>query len=138
MLHMLPHKPRPPTWREVMAALEDTHETLCRVLLLSRIQPRARDELRAMLTDRVRPVLDREGRGPRAIPERAGTGHPRNIPRRLRHLSPEQLSDYRLFMRKGFRAAEALAIATAERPQPLPGNALADAAGVPSASADPT
>ena len=58
----------------------------------------------------------------------------------LRHLSPDQLTDYRLIKRKGFKAAEALAIVTAERPQSLPGNNLAGAvaAAAPSASADPT
>jgi len=52
---------------EVMSVLEDVHDTTCRVLLLPRIPRRARDELRAMLTDRVRPVLDREGRRRRAM-----------------------------------------------------------------------
>jgi len=124
MLHMLPHKPRPPTWREVMSVLEDTHETLCRVLLLPRIQPRARDELRTLLTDRVRPVLDREGRRLHAIPEHARPDLPRKPRPDLRHLSSAQLADYRLFKRKGFGAAEALALATAAAPRP--------------ASADPT
>ena len=116
MLHLLPHKPRPPTWREVMSALEDTHDTLCRVLLMPRIQPRAREEMWILLTDRVRPVLDREGRWLRAIPEEARPDPPRqprpDLPRKphqhLRHLSSDQLADYRLFQRKGFRAAEAL------------------------------
>lgn len=131
------HKPRPPTWRQVISAIEDTHDTLCRVLLIPRIPHRARDELRALLTDRVRPILEREGRRIRAIPERATPDLPRKPPSRLRHLSPQQLSDYRLCKLKGFKAAEALAIVTAERPPPPPGNGPARA--VPAAaSAHPT
>ena len=114
----IPHKPRPLTWRQVMSAFETTEETLCRVLLIPGIPRRARDELRAVLMDIVRPILEREGRQLRAIPGRATPEHPRNAPAHLRHLSPDQLADYRLFQRKGFRAAEALAIATAERPEP--------------------
>ena len=103
MLHMLPRKPRPPTWREVMSVLEDTHETLCRVLLLPRIQPRARDEMWTLLTDRVRPVLDREGRRLRSIPEHARPDLPRKLRQDLCHLSSDQLADYRLFQREGVR-----------------------------------
>jgi hypothetical protein len=104
------HRPRPPTWRQVISALEITDETLCRVLLLPRVPQCARSDLLTVLVDHVRPILKREGRGLRAIPERALPDHPRIPPSHLRHLSPEQLSDYRLFQRKGFRAAEALAI----------------------------
>ena len=104
-MHASPYKPRPLTWRQVMTVLEDTHEALCHVLLILGIPRRAREELRAVVADRVRPILEREGRRLRAIPARARSGLPRKPPTRLRHLSPQQLSDYRLCKRKGFKAA---------------------------------
>jgi hypothetical protein len=62
------HKPRRATWREVMTVLEDTHEALVRVLLMPGVPLRAQDELRAVLTNHVRPILEREGRRLHAIP----------------------------------------------------------------------
>lgn len=101
-----------------MRALEDIDGALCRVLLTPQLPHCAREELLAVLLDYVRPVLEREGRRRCAIPERALPCPPRKLPHHLRHLSPDQLADYRLFKRKRFRAAEALAIATAERRSP--------------------